>query len=239
MGFTSFAKTGANLDTLQSTLTSTDVSKEEDDYAAKESPPGQASYSLQSYKELFPGYPLWGSQTQLTNCANVISFNLRPAHQPGQPGFAEDAPPELMRAMKMNDGETSVLCGASLGDNRISCGVHLFDDPKSGAPYVVPLPDTGRALKAVMPQASPSPHFCGHGVSLNFVQEVGGAEDMAEDGAGGFGAGMQQSSTGMFMLWSPGDGTPFPLRRERQRRCSFLEVTQMYIEPSHRDDPKR
>ena len=154
MGFTSFAKTGANLDTfsqpqwdlvqlqheksddqlihpiearlrLQSTLTSTDVSKEEDDYAAKESPPGQASfgpklkgpcalaaiissswlvsrwkwgYSLQSYKELFPGYPLWGSQTQLTNCANVISFNLRPAHQPGQPGFAEDAPPELMRA---------------------------------------------------------------------------------------------------------------------------------------------
>lgn len=33
--------------------------------------------------------------------------------------------------------------GASLGDNRISCGVHLFDDPKSGAPYVVPLPDTG------------------------------------------------------------------------------------------------
>ena len=202
MGFTSFAKTGANLDTLQSTLTSTDVSKEEDDYAAKESPPGQASYSLQSYKELFPGYPL-------------------PAHQPGQPGFAEDAPPELMRAMKMNDGETSVLCGASLGDNRISCGVHLFDDPKSGAPYVVPLPDTGRALKAVMPQ------------------EVGGAEDMAEDGAGGFGAGMQQSSTGMFMLWSPGDGIPFPLRRERQRRCSFLEVTQMYIEPSHRDDPKR
>lgn len=35
-----------------------------------------------------------------------------------------------------------------------------------------------------MPQASPSPHFCGHGVSLNCVQEVGGAEDMAEDGAG-------------------------------------------------------
>lgn len=33
--------------------------------------------------------------------------------------------------------------GASMGDNRISCGVHLFDDPKSGAPYVVPLPDTG------------------------------------------------------------------------------------------------
>ena len=90
-----------------------------------------------------------------------------------------------------------------------------------------------------MPQASPSPHFCGHGVSLNFVQEVGGAEDMAEDGAGqteelklryfhivfnrtcsylfhpcercneircrflqtegGFGAGMQQSSTGRLL----------------------------------------
>eukprot|EP00438_Fugacium_kawagutii_P005435 Skav226191 [mRNA] locus=scaffold2212:127010:128229:+ [translate_table: standard] len=61
---------------LQSTLTSTEVNKQEDDYAEKESPPGQAS-------------------------------------------------------------------GASMGDNRISCGVHLFDDPKSGAPYVVPLPDTG------------------------------------------------------------------------------------------------
>lgn len=39
--------------------------------------------------------------------------------------------------------------GASMGDNRISCGVHLFDDPKSGAPYVVPLPDTGVDMKNI------------------------------------------------------------------------------------------
>ncbi|CAL1133174.1 unnamed protein product [Cladocopium goreaui] len=145
MGFSGFisTETGANLDSPQSTLTSTDVSKEEDAYALKESPPGEASYSLQSYKELFPGYPL-------------------PAQQPGQPGFENDAPPELTRAMKINDGETSVLCGASMGDNRISCGVHLFDDPKSGAPYVVPLPDTGRSMRAV-------------------PEEVGDPEDMAQD----------------------------------------------------------
>ena len=39
-----------------------------------------------------------------------------------------------------------------MGDNRISCGVRLFDDPKSGAPYVVPLPDTAASLK-VVPEA--------------------------------------------------------------------------------------
>ncbi|CAK9000011.1 unnamed protein product [Durusdinium trenchii] len=158
----SFAN-ATNLDVLES-KTSADVNREEEVYAVKESPPGQASYSLQSYEDLFPGFPL-------------------PADQPGQPGFAEDAPPELIRAMKTNDGETSVLCGASLGDNRISCGVHLFDDPKSGAPYVVPLQDTGRALKAVIPQ------------------EVGGAEDMAEDTGESI---TSLQSSGAFSLFVPG-----------------------------------
>lgn len=191
MGFSGFisTETGANLDSPQSTLTSTDVSKEEDAYALKESPPGEASYSLQSYKELFPGYPL-------------------PAQQPGQPGFENDAPPELTRAMKINDGETSVLCGASMGDNRISCGVHLFDDPKSGAPYVVPLPDTGRSMRAV-------------------PEEVGDPEDMAQD-AGGFGARMQQSSPGLWMCWLQGEVKSHPSTDARQRRCSFLEVPHLY-----------
>ncbi|CAK9000012.1 unnamed protein product [Durusdinium trenchii] len=180
----SFAN-ATNLDVLES-KTSADVNREEEVYAVKESPPGQASYSLQSYEDLFPGFPL-------------------PADQPGQPGFAEDAPPELIRAMKTNDGETSVLCGASLGDNRISCGVHLFDDPKSGAPYVVPLQDTGRALKAVIPQ------------------EVGGAEDMAEDTGESI---TSLQSSGAFSLFVPGgpQGAVKWKTRARQRACAFLSA---------------
>merc|ERR1712113_130642 len=32
------------------------------------------------------------------------------------------------------------------GDQSLTCGVHIFDDPKSGAPYVVALPDVKNAL---------------------------------------------------------------------------------------------
>ncbi len=102
------------------------MSKEEDDYAAKESPPGQASFGLISKNScshhfffltckqlkamemrLLPaklqGVVSWISIAGLPNTTHQLresdcSFNLRPAYQPGQPGFAEDAPPELMRA---------------------------------------------------------------------------------------------------------------------------------------------
>ena len=102
------------------------MSKEEDDYAAKESPPGQASFGLISNNpcshhfvfltckqlkamemRLLPaklqGVVSWISIVGLPNTTHQLresdcSFNLRPAYQPGQPGFAEDAPPELMRA---------------------------------------------------------------------------------------------------------------------------------------------
>ena len=55
--------------------------------------------------------------------------------------MTSDSSDMAMAAMAARPG------GASMGDNRISCGVHLFDDPKSGAPYVVPLPDTGADIQ--------------------------------------------------------------------------------------------
>ncbi|CAJ1348136.1 unnamed protein product [Effrenium voratum] len=160
-------------------LSSAQANSAEESHSLKESPPNQASYSLEGYEDLFPGFP-------------------PPALQPGQPGFDLDAPPELLRAMKMDDGDTSVLCGASVGDSRISCGVHLFDDPKSGAPYVVPLPDTGRALKAVMP----------------IEEEAGGADDEAHAGDG---FPLQQASAGFAALFAG------MTKRRRRRHGAFLD----------------
>ncbi|CAJ1387043.1 unnamed protein product [Effrenium voratum] len=60
-------------------LSSAQANSAEESHSLKESPPNQASYSLEGYEDLFPGFP-------------------PPAPQPGQPGFDLDAPPELLRA---------------------------------------------------------------------------------------------------------------------------------------------
>ncbi|CAK0890162.1 unnamed protein product [Prorocentrum cordatum] len=77
---------------------------------------------LKSYGELFPGYPPPAPLASRT-------------HQ----DFEADAPHELRAALRRSRGTDTIMCGASLGDSGVTCGVHLFDDPKSGAPYVVPV----------------------------------------------------------------------------------------------------
>ncbi|OLP80240.1 hypothetical protein AK812_SmicGene39371 [Symbiodinium microadriaticum] len=199
-------------DRMSSVLSSRDAEKSEAGFDQQESPPGQASYSLKSYAELFPGYP-------------------PPATEPGKAGFLEDAPPELLRAERMYDGESSVLCGGSVNDNHITCGVHIFDDPKSGAPYVVPMPDTDRLLNAAAPMD----------------EEVGGADDDAQGAPDPY----MQAFGGAFLALCPPPwkaterpfGAPDPYMQafggaflalcpppwkatERYRKASFLDVGQ-------------
>eukprot|EP00928_Gymnodinium_smaydae_P010666 TRINITY_DN14021_c0_g1_i7.p2 TRINITY_DN14021_c0_g1~~TRINITY_DN14021_c0_g1_i7.p2 ORF type:complete len:153 (-),score=46.28 TRINITY_DN14021_c0_g1_i7:46-504(-) len=63
--------------------------------------------------------------------------------------FYADAPPALRRAAD-DSPHKHVICGASLGDSGLTCGVHLFNDPASGAPYIMPLPGAGNSGNLAM-----------------------------------------------------------------------------------------
>eukprot|EP00929_Paragymnodinium_shiwhaense_P049416 TRINITY_DN24926_c0_g1_i1.p1 TRINITY_DN24926_c0_g1~~TRINITY_DN24926_c0_g1_i1.p1 ORF type:complete len:171 (+),score=33.00 TRINITY_DN24926_c0_g1_i1:84-596(+) len=102
--------------------------------ARKAITPPQPSEPFKDPATLFPDVPHLQERLRLTQPAD---------------DFWSDAPRVLQDAVRARRAQGHVLCGAGLGDSELTCGVHLFDDPKSGAPYVAPVPlATGLAMLA-------------------------------------------------------------------------------------------